>query len=87
MLIKKKTCNLRRKLISNKDDLELLSYLQDTSKAVNYLVKYPLIKNLWRSRGASAGTHLGAQALGAHQYTFCSHLKTRFKQKFGLKYA
>jgi len=33
---------------SNKDDLELLSYLQDTSKAVNSLVKYPLIKNVFK---------------------------------------
>jgi len=29
----------------------------------------------------------GAQALGAHQHTFCSHLKTRFKQKFRPKCA
>jgi len=41
----------------------------------------------WRSRGASGGTRPEAQALGAHQYTFCSLLKTRFKQKFRLKYA
>lgn len=33
---------------SNKDDLELLSYLQDTSKSVNCLVKYPLIKNVFK---------------------------------------
>jgi len=25
--------------------------------------------------------------VGAHQHTFCSHLKTRFKQKFRPKYA
>jgi len=31
---------------------------------------------------ASGGTRLGAQVLGTHQHTFCSHLKTRFKQKF-----
>jgi len=43
----------------------------------------------WRSNGgggASRGTHPGAQALGAHQHTFCSHLKTRLKQKFIPKY-
>jgi len=28
-----------------------------------------------------------AQALGAHQHTFCSHSKMRFKQKFRLNYA
>jgi len=33
-------------------------------------------------RGASGGTRPGAQALGAHQHTFCKHLKTRFKQIF-----
>jgi len=33
------------------------------------------------ARGASGGTRPGAQALGAHQHTFCSHSKTRFKQK------
>jgi len=27
------------------------------------------------TRGASGGTRPGAQALGAHQHTFCSHLK------------
>jgi len=37
--------------------------------------------------GASEGTRPGAQALGAHQHTFCSHFKTRFKQKFRPKYA
>jgi len=37
--------------------------------------------------GASGGTRPGAQALGAHQHAFCSHLKTRFKQKFRSKYA
>jgi len=31
---------------------------------------------------ASGGTCPGAQALGAHRHTFCSHLKTRFEQKF-----
>jgi len=39
------------------------------------------------ARGASGGTHPGAQALGAHQHTFCSHLKSHFKQKFRQKYA
>jgi len=28
----------------------------------------------------------GAQALVAHQHAFCSHLNTRFKQKFRPKY-
>jgi len=37
--------------------------------------------------GASRGTRPGAQALGAHQHTFCSHLKTRFKQKIRLEHA
>jgi len=37
--------------------------------------------------GASGDTHPGAQALGAHQHTFCCHLKTCFKQKFRPKYA
>jgi len=27
----------------------------------------------WRSSGASEGTYPGAQTLGAHQHTFCSH--------------
>jgi len=37
----------------------------------------------WRSKGgASGGTRPDTQALGAHQHTFCSHLKTHFKQKF-----
>jgi len=31
--------------------------------------------------GASGGSRPGVQVLGAHQHTFCSHLKTRFKQK------
>jgi len=33
--------------------------------------------------GASGGTRPGAQALGAHQYTFCSHLKTRLSRNLG----
>jgi len=33
------------------------------------------------------GGHLGAEALGAHQHTFCNHFKTCFKQKFRPKYA
>jgi len=37
------------------------------------------------ARRASRGTCLGAQALGAHQLTYFSHLKTCFKQKFRLK--
>jgi len=43
----------------------------------------------WRSKGevASGGTRPGAQALGAQQHTFCSPLKTCFKQKFRPKYA
>jgi len=41
----------------------------------------------WRSKGgAIAGTCPGAQAFGAHQHAFCSHLNTRFKQIFRLKY-
>jgi len=32
-------------------------------------------------RGENGGTRPGAHDLGAHQHTFCSHLKTRFKQK------
>jgi len=33
----------------------------------------------WRSKGgASGGMRPGAQALRAHQHTFCKHLKTRF---------
>jgi len=35
----------------------------------------------WRSKGGMWGTRPGAQALGAHQHTFCSRLKTRVKQK------
>jgi len=56
--------------------------------AILGLVKFPTPKSMclceqWRSRGeASGSTRPGAQALAAHQYTFCSHLKTRFKQKF-----
>jgi len=45
-----------------------------------------LVKLFFRSvtsgiaRGeASGGTCLGAQALGAHQHTFCSHFKRDFK--------
>jgi len=45
------------------------------------------IRTSGAARGASGGTRFGAQALGAHQYTLCSHLKTRFKQKFLPKYA
>jgi len=37
--------------------------------------------------GGKWGTRLGAQALEAHQHAFCTHLKTRFKQKFIPKYA
>jgi len=33
----------------------------------------------WRSRGASGGTRPVAQALRAHQHTYCKHLNTRFK--------
>jgi len=40
-----------------------------------------------KGEGTSGGKRPGAQALGAHQHTFCSHLKTRFKQKFRPKYA
>jgi len=36
---------------------------------------------------ASGATRPGAQALGAHQHTFCSHLKMHFKQKFRQTYA
>jgi len=35
----------------------------------------------WRNKEARGGTRPGAQALGAHQHIFISHLKTRFKQK------
>jgi len=34
------------------------------------------------ARGASGGTRPGA-----HQHSFCNHLKTHFKQKFMLKNA
>jgi len=38
------------------------------------ITNYIGIKDQWRSkRGASGGTRLGAQALGAHQHTFYSH--------------
>jgi len=37
--------------------------------------------------GAGGGPRPGAKALGAHQHTFCSHLKKRFKQKVRPKYA
>jgi len=37
--------------------------------------------------GPSEVTSPGAQVLGAHQHTFCSHFKTRFKQKLKPKYA
>jgi len=43
----------------------------------------------WRSRGgggASGGTRLVAQDLGAHQQAFYSHLNTRFEQKFRTNY-
>jgi len=39
------------------------------------------------ARGASGGTHLRAQPLGAQQHTFCSHFKRVFRQKFRPKYA
>jgi len=44
------------------------------------------LENQWRSRGGKRG-QMGLHAipgagLGAHQHTFCSHLNTRFKQKF-----
>jgi len=32
-----------------------------------------LVENQWRSKGRGQA--------GAHQHTFCNHLKTRFKQK------
>jgi len=37
--------------------------------------------------GAKGDTRPGAKALEAHQHTLFSHLKTRFKQKFGPKSA
>jgi len=37
--------------------------------------------------GASEGRRSWSQTLGLHQQTLCSHLKTRFMQKFRLKYA
>jgi len=37
---------------------------------------------LQRCSGVARGGPLGAQALGAHQHAFCSHLNTRFEQKF-----
>jgi len=37
--------------------------------------------------GGGGGMRPEAQALGVHQYTFCSHLKTHLKQKFRAKYA
>jgi len=37
--------------------------------------------------GVARGGQVGAQALEEHQHTFCSHLKTLFKQKFRPKYA
>ena len=33
---------------NNNDDLELLSYLQDTSKAISSLDKYPRVKNVFK---------------------------------------
>jgi len=39
------------------------------------------------ARRASGGTRPRAQTLEAHQHTFFSHLKTRFKHKFRSKYA
>jgi len=38
-------------------------------------------------RGQVGVRALGREALGAHKHTFCSHLKTHFKQKFIPKYA
>jgi len=32
------------------------------------------------ARGTSGGTRSGVQALEAHQYAFCSHLKTRLSR-------
>jgi len=37
----------------------------------------------WRSKGASGGTRPGAQALGAHQHAFCSHLKRVLSRNLG----
>jgi len=34
------------------------------------------------ARGTSGGMRPGAQALGAHQHTFCSHFKAHFLQSF-----
>jgi len=39
------------------------------------------------ARGESGSTRPGVQALRAHLHTFCSNLKTRFKQKFRTKNA
>jgi len=45
------------------------------------------VANSGVAKGASGGTRSGAQALGAHQHTFCSYLEMRFKQKFRPKHA
>jgi len=48
-----------------------------------YLNKqYAMAYNGVARASASGGTHPGAQSLGAHQHTYCSHSKMRFKQKF-----
>jgi len=62
----------------------------DLTKSLYKLVIRRL-QDQWRSKGqvggTSGSTRLVAQALGAHQHPFCSHLKTRFKQKFTTKNA
>jgi len=60
-------------------------FREKRKKAHSFIPKNALISVV--AGGASEGTRPGTPALEAHQHTFCSHLKTHFKQKFRLNYA
>jgi len=64
--------------------LQILQFL--LVGAQKYFCLRPQVPSSYASGVASGGTSPGAQVLGAHQHTFCSHSKTRFKEKFRPKY-
>jgi len=66
--------------------LPLLTPMRVSLKCINFRSVGGCVATLqWRSKGEQVARP-GAQALGAHQHAFCSHLNTRFEQKFRPKY-
>jgi len=82
---------LRLKILKKLRTANLISEFTGSCKKrvtiFNFLARAYTSSGVATGGGASGGTRPGAQALGAHQHSFCSPLKTRFKHKFRSNYA